>query len=438
MRLLKENTQKYMSFYDSLQSVSRTGTDDEPASIDIPGVPDSAAGSLLEKYFYMVQSLVSFEKVITQVQDIRSISSVLKLSLKRIVPLKESNIFFFNDTKTVLFPFDGDTENPLTLMINNIYKEGILDWVFDNNKPVVVPEVNNYTVSGPKLNYIFFPVIEDKKRKGLLAILSTLSKDDFSDFESQSIQIILGVSLAKIEKIDLKEKLNKTYTELQTYQAKLSNDFRLSAIGELTEGIVEDIKSPLQVILSCADLLCRDESDQQAANKVKEQVRRINYMVNRLVKFSNINEEKIKIHPCDINQILTEYYNLIKSSLENANFECVLDFERNIPPVLSHPSYIYQLMSNMISMVKANSQNSGGGIIIQTRSVAETVVIKIINTAHIAPLHSDGNSLSRSSDLNLKIIDNIMKTHEGVFKVDSFQKNSSVIVLVFPLRRKMR
>jgi K+-sensing histidine kinase KdpD len=357
--------------------------------------------------------------------------------LKRILPLKEVNLFFFNDTRTVLFPFDGDTDSQFSIMVNNVYKEGILDWVFDNNKPTVVPEVNNYTLSGPKLNYIFFPISEDKKKKGLLAILSTLSKEDFTDFESQSIQIILGVSLAKIDKIDLKEKLSKTYTELQTYQAKLSNDFRLSAIGELTEGIVEDIKSPLQVILSCADLMCKDESDEQAASKVKEQVKRINYMVNRLVKFSNINEEKIKIHPCDINVILTEYYNLVKSSLENANIECVLDFERNIPSILSHPSYIYQLLSNIISTVKANSKG-GGGIIIQTRSVAESVVIKIINTVNITPLRSDSNSLSKSSDLNLKIIDNIMKMHEGVFKLDSFQKNSSVIILKFPLRRRLR
>jgi two-component system NtrC family sensor kinase len=439
--LLKDNTNKYISFYDSLQSLPRIEQGDplreELRGNLFPAEPSVNAGNMLEKYFYMVQSIVSFEKQISLAQDVRAISNLIKMSLKRIIPIKEADLFFFNDTRTFLFPLDATEDDQFSTMVNNVYKEGILDWVFDNNKPTVIPEVNNFTSSGSKLNFIFFPVIEDKKKKGLLAVLTTLSKEDFSDFESQSIQIMLGVSLAKIDKIDLKEKLNKTYSELQTYQAKLSNDFRLSAIGELTEGIVEDIKSPLQVILSCADLMCRDESDQQTAGKVKEQVRRINYMVNRLVKFSSINEEKIKIHPCDINNILTEYYNLIKSSLENANIECVLDFEKNIPSVLSHPSYIYQLMSNIVSMVKSSSQD-GGGIIIQTRSVSEDVVIKVINTVHIAPLHTENNSLNKSSDLNLKIIDNIMRMHEGIFKLDSFQKNSSVIMLRFPLRRRFR
>lgn len=437
MRLLKDNTAQYISFYDSLQPLGRNHEESLTVSFPEKLKGENQNGNLLEKYFYMTQSILSFEKQISAAHDVKSVAASLKVSLKRIIPVKEVNLFLFNETRTVLYPVDGDTENPFFTMVNGVYKEGILDWVFDNARPAVVPEAGNFNSNGIKLNYIFFPLFEDGKKKGVFAILTSLAKEDFTDFESQSIQVILGLCLTRMEKLDLREKLNRTYAELQTYQAKLSNDFRLSAIGELTEGIVEDIKSPLQVILSCSDLLCKDDSDLLTANRIKEQVKRINYMVNRLVKFSNVNEEKIKIHPCDINVIINEYYNLIKSSLENASIECVLDFERDIPPVLSHASYIYQLISNIISMVKASSDD-GGGIIIQTRSVAESVVIKVINTVHIVPIHSAVNSLSQSSDLNLKIIDNIMKMHEGDLKVESFQKNSSVIVLRFPLRRRFR
>ncbi|HEX2960670.1 MAG TPA: histidine kinase dimerization/phospho-acceptor domain-containing protein [Ignavibacteriales bacterium] len=436
MRLLKDNTHRYEPFFTSLQFTSRSGDEEKPVLPPLESQTDSQAGSLLEKYHHMVQNIIAMEKQISTSETIQEVSRTLKLALKRLVPLKNANFFLFDETKSNLFPFDNDEDQEFVSMVNNVYKEGILDWVFESGKPTVVPEVNNYTVAGPKLNYLFFPVIEDRQCRGILAVLTTLSKENFNELESHTIQIILSACIARMDKLFLREKLNKTYNELQTYQAKLSNDFRLSAIGELTEGIVEDIKSPLQVILSYADFLSREESDQKAANIVKEQVKKINFVINRLVKFSSLNEEKVKVYPCDLNTIISEYYNLVKSSLENANIECLLDFENDIPSVISHPSYIYQLLSNVISIIKANS-TKGGGIIIQTRYYSESIVVKVINTAQITSYSSKSReALMQSPNLNFKIIDNIMRTHEGTFSIESFQKNSSVIQMKFPLRRR--
>jgi K+-sensing histidine kinase KdpD len=435
LKLYKDKSFNYEPFHNSLQNISRDTEGNSYPALNYSA--DQGGNNLIEKYSYILQSINSFEKQLAAAESFESISKVFKLALKRILPIKDANLFFFDDLKSKLMPFDSDFENQFTSSVNEVLKEGILEWIFENGKPTVIPEVNNYSVSGSKLNMIFYPILEDGKRSGVLAILTSIAKIDFKEPESLFIQIILDAGLEKIEKVKLKEKLNSIYNELQTYQAKLTNDFRLSAIGELTEGIVEDIKSPLQVILSYADLLSRESSDQDAANVVKEQVKKINYLVNRLVKFSSVNEEKIKIYPCDINHIIIEYYNLIKSSLDNVNIETVLDFEKDIPSILSHPSYVFQLLSNLISLIKSNSTD-GGGIIIQTRCVEENIVVKFINTAPILPYQMENGAINRSPNLNFKIIENLMKQHEGEFSVESFQKNSSVIILKFPIRRKIR
>ena len=435
MKLYKDKSFNYEPFHNSLQNISRNPEDNSFPIYNYSS--DSTQNNLTEKYAHIFQSIISFEKQLANAESLEAISKIFKLTFKRILPVKDSNVFFFDENKSKLVPFDSDLENDFTIMVNEIFKEGILEWIFENGRPTLIPEVNNYTVTGSKLNLIFYPLYEDNKRLGVLALLTTLAKADFKELESHTIQIILNSGLAKIEKVKLKEKLNCIYNELQTYQAKLTNDFRLSAIGELTEGIVEDIKSPLQVILSYTDLLHKESSDQEAANVVKEQVKKINYLVNRLVKFSSVNEEKVKIYPCDLNHIIIEYYNLVKSSLDNANIECVLDFEKDIPSILSHPSYIFQLLSNLISLIKSNSTD-GGGIIIQTRCVEESIVVRFINTAPISPYQMENGALTKSPNLNFKIIENLMKQHEGEFSVESFQKNSSVILLKFPIRRKIR
>ncbi|MGE5362994.1 MAG: hypothetical protein ACM3SM_02605 [Bacteroidota bacterium] len=439
MRLLKNTNYEIEPFHSSLQfqlsNVEKRAAD----SYSLPAQQEATGANLLEKYSHFIQNLVSFEKLTSAENSSDVILDHFRLSVRRIIPAKEAGIFLLDESKSHMIPVDPRTDKGFVQMVNNIYKESIIDWIFENARPSIFPDMNNYTVSGSKLNFILIPIIEGGSRKGILAVLTPYSKADIHELELQSIQVLLNLSLAKIEKNILREKLNRTYNELQTYQAKLSNDYRLSAIGELTEGIVEDIKSPLQVILSYADIISGDDQDNRAAGVVKEQVKKINFVINRLVKFSNINEDKMKIFPCDINQIVAEYHNLIKSSLDNAGIECLLDFEREIPSVLSHPNYIFQLLSNLMNIIKSKSGTSGGGIIIQTRYSAENIIIKIINTAQLSPYKAGMNSqISSPANLNFRIIENIMKLHEGEFAIENFQKSSSIIILRFPLRRKIR
>lgn len=439
MKLLKDKSYNFEPFHTTLQYISRDGADNSYNYSLLAGQNENNSAGAVEKYTYVLQILTGFEKQTSESISVDVISSSLKTALKRLIPLKDASLFFFDEQQPGIIPADSNADEEFTALINHVYKEGILDWVFDTGKPNIIPEVNNFTAEGARLNYIIYPIFEERKRKGLLAILSPVARMDFREVENQGIQLLLGIALGRIEKLQLKEKLNSTYNEMQTYQAKLSNDFRLSAIGELTEGIAEDIKSPLQVILSYTDMLSRDESDQRAADIVKEQVKKINFVINRLVKFSSLNEDKIKIQPCGLNSIINEYYNLVKSSLESAGIECVLDFERDIPSILSHPSYIFQLLSNIIGIIKSDSEN-GGGIIIQTRYVAESLMLKFISTVHIPSYNMDSaaGDESRQGNLNFRIIESIIRLHEGEFRIDSFQKNSSVIMLRFPLRRKIR
>ena len=169
---------------------------------------------------------------------------------------------------------------------------------------------------------------------------------------------------------------------LQTYQAKLSNDFRLSAIGEMTEGIVEDIVTPLQVISSNVDILKNDTEKNIELTQIKSQIKKINSVIGRLVKFADVNQKDVKIQPCNINSIIKDYFHLVKSTLENANLEYILDFEDDLPPVLSHPNYIYQLLTNIFSFIKSYKTKKGG-IIIQSRFKDDNIVLRVISTNQI-------------------------------------------------------
>ncbi len=391
---------------------------------------------LLEKYSFIIQTIIAFEEETKLTTEPDLLAAKLNKYLKKILPVKDSGLLLFDSEYLNLIPINKADSSKLAKTINGFYKEGVLNMVFDSDRELIVPDLESYDSSGSKLNYLIVPIKDEGKNEGVLALLTPITKEKLGDLEKKSIRILLNSAMSKIEKANLKEKLNEAYNELQTYQAKLSNDFRLAAIGELTNGIVEEIKNPMQVIISQLDLLNIKPEYKKETNKIKRQINKISKAIDRLVKFSEINHDEIKIQPCNINKIVKEYFSLVKSTLEGLNLEGVLDLENRIPSVLSHPNYIYQLLNNIFGLINTDWQTRGG-VIIQTRYKNNEVILRIISTNE---LKKDSGSSQKESEykINVNIISNLMKRHEGDYKIESFENKGSAIVLTFPLKRRIR
>ncbi len=427
MILHKENTLRAEPFYKSISDLSLYRNEDVK--------PEYGSNELqiLEKYSYFIQNLVRFEEEIKGDTNVKILMARFLKYLKGILPVKGLALLVYDEFKKELIPIDEE-ETDLVKTMNHLNKEGVFKTIFSDKKIITVPDLDSYNSEGSKLLYLIFPVYDNVKSYGLLSILTSLDSQSISEFEKKSINIFLNLVLGKLEKLKLTEKLNETYEELQTYQAKLSNDFRLSAIGEMTEGIVEDIVTPLQVISSNVDLL-RNETDKQLElNHIKSQVRKVKNVIGRLVKFADVNQKDVKIQPCSINNIINDYFYLVKSTLENSNLEYILDFENDLPPVLSHPNYIYQLLTNIFSLIKSYKVKKGG-VIIQTRFKADNILLRVITTNKI---NSQDKENDVQQNLSINIIKNLMKKHEGELEIGSFENSGAALVLMFPLKRKIR
>ena len=433
LRLHKQNTDSFEPFYKSLEDLdSENGKTGNIATV-FKTTSESGQNVLVEKYSHLFQSLLSYSQELEDVKTIPDFVNVLKTAVRKLIPVKEAELLYFDDMLRRLNP-PNNKPTKTSEVINNYYNEGILTILFETRKPIMLPELKSLNSQGPKLNYIIFPLYELNVKKGVFVVLTGLSQNNFSEYDKHFINTILSLSISKVDKLILKNKLNNTYDELQTYQAKLSNDFRLSAIGELTEGIVEDIMNPLQVILSQAEML-HEETGNNDLLKIKNQVKKINNVISRLVKFSAVNQKNVSIQPCNLNNILNDYYELIRSTLENAGMELVLDLEEVLPPILTHQNYIYQIMTNIFGLIK-KSNFSSGGILIQTRYKNDMVLIKLITTNRIEPFDELKNENGKM-DLNIKIVKNLMNKHEGKLLIENLSDEGSIITCKFPLKRKV-
>lgn len=430
MILHKENTDRAELLFETIKDESPDKQFEEELNLD------SSEVQLLEKYSYFIQNLIQFENEIKKDDHLQVLMGRFALYLKKIIPVKDTTLMFYDEFKRKLIAVNKSENSKIVIAMNNFNKEGIFKNVFSKKDTITVPDLESYNSKVPKLNYIILPVYDEKSNYGILSVLTSLCKEGITELDKKNINILLNILLGKLEKIKLKEQLTETFEELQTYQAKLSNDFRLSAIGEMTEGIIEDIVSPLQVISSNTDLLNEEIQNKFELKQIKTQTKKINRVVNRLVKFADINQKDIKIKPCNVNSIVKEYFHLVRSTLENANLEYILDFDKNLPTILSHPNYVYQLLTNIFSLIK-NFKVAKGGVILQTRFKDNSVYLRVISTTKIENIDLK-KSENENYNLSLNIIRNLMKKHEGFAELDSFDNNGAAISLVFPLKRKIR
>lgn len=434
MKVHKENTEVYESLYETLvdkdeYSNSRSHRINNPQSY---GQHNKSNDNLTQLF----QTIISFEKKTQVSTTVNEVSYNFYGVLSQLVDIKESAIFLFDETKSKLVQIDDYTTPVAVNFVNRAYKDGLLDWVFESGKLTIIPLSDKQGSRNTSLNCIVIPIMNYKNSNGVLLIFTGLSSIKNHIWEFKTIDILLNLTVRKIEAIKYKKDLKAAYQEMQTYQSKLSNDFRLSAIGELTSGIVEHIFSPLQVILTSVDLLEmeNEEIDNGVTKNIKEQIGKVKNMLDPLVKFAEVKNYKASLRPCSLNEAIESYHNLVEPSLRQKNYECILDLETEIPSILSDSSSFTQLLTNIFTLLKSEAQGSGG-ILVQTKYKDDYVSMKIVSTDYI-PVLSD-YELNPTKDLSILMIKNIMKKHKGTVHMETNKYQGSNITIIFPLKREI-
>ena len=439
MKLHKEDTHLFETFVDTLINRSNGRSNKQKTTAPAPVTQVTVAreqANLSEKYLNYFQTLYSFEKRIQLYNSVGEVINSFNNTICKFVDAKDTALFFFNDDKSALLPVSGLASQDAEDFIERAFQNGLLSAAFTTGKLTIVQTSRRNLVDNKLENHIVIPIPENKDYRGALTILSTLPSFKDHLLEFQLINIMLRMTVNKIDSLALKQNLKTTVEELHTYQSKLSNDFKLSAIGELTFGVVEHIFSPLQVILSSADLLRQSvpEDDYDVIDNIKEQIAKVKSIIQPLVKFAQTSAVNQTMEACCINDFVTDYYEVINPSLKQMNYECILDLEEGLPTILSSSNEMNQFLISLFTLLKSEPQSSGG-ILVQTKHQNDQVVVKIASTDHLPLIVEYEKNPTR--DLSLMMISRFVNKHFGKVTMETSINNGSTVTLIFPLTRKV-
>ncbi|MBU0472807.1 MAG: hypothetical protein KKF62_01450 [Bacteroidetes bacterium] len=431
MKVIKDNAMAYSTLYEtleneSIQKVNETGL----------RFINTSAASNKNKYETFFTTINNVNTQIRNLNDIQLIINLLVKNLRFFFTVEDAHLFLYKDTEFDLLPVSDKCDRGIRFTVETALKNGIIGWIFENKKTVILPNLSKNTKNSPRLNYLVIPIIERKQKMGILVIQTPLSELKDDSFEMKAVNLLTGLIYPKILMITNQGKVNEAINESLTYKSKLSNDSKLAAVGELTNGIIEDIMKPTQVIMSCSDFLKTEHPDVDAnlLETISNQVKKIETVMLRLAKFANSNSNSTVTTSCNINDEISEYVDLLMSSIKNDNYECILDLGENIPPILSNSNMLNQIFSNLFSLIKMGFTETGG-ILIQTKFQSGTILVNIYTTDCLQELTGKNKD---SFDLTYSMINNLMNKHEGNVIYNSKAENGTSISLQFPFKRKLK
>lgn len=242
------------------------------------------------------------------------------------------------------------------------------------------------------------------------------------------MSILFSVLIALVIRAD--RIMEKRAQERRELERQLQESKRLAALGKMIASVSHEIKNPLGIVRSTAEIIVRRISkvapgNEHLAGIIVEETSRLDRIVREFLDFARPKEPTLA-HG-SLNGLIERLLTFMEPDLQAKNILLTLRLDEDLPEALMDGEQIYQVLLNIVfNAVHAMSEN-GGTLTIRTAALPEGGVSVAIGdtgcgmaeeklTQIFTPFYTDKN---RGTGLGLAITKNIVDKHGGSIAVQS-------------------
>ncbi len=269
---------------------------------------------------------------------------------------------------------------------------------------------------------------------GVIEIIQDLSADYQSIFKFQVMVvttitlvmsfliIVLILVVKRGEGIIQKRALERLRLKEQLSQAK-----HLSTLGEMVAVVSHEIRNPLGIISSSAELLTKkikqDPSSNKIAKIIMEESNRLNNIITDFLNYAR--PQSPTLGNCQIKEIIKKIRLFLAVHLEDEGYRITTFFSDPLPDIMADSNMLYQAFLNII-INAVQAMPGGGEIYISVQSIEDYILIMIEDQGHGITrqvMEKIWDPFFTSKDtgtgLGLVIIKNIIEAHKGIIKIEN-------------------
>jgi two-component system sensor histidine kinase HydH len=234
--------------------------------------------------------------------------------------------------------------------------------------------------------------------------------------------------------------MSRDLERLRAMEADLYHREKLSALGEAAAVIAHEIRNPLGIIKTSADLVrSRSQlapSEDRMMGYITDEVKRIDRLVRDFLDFARAAPRHPRL--IALGELLERARDIMRPEFELHAISFSIDDDGSAPEVMADPDHIYQAVLNLI-LNAMDAMPQGGPITARLRAEGEGAVLSIIDggpglSEDMAAKVFDPffTTKSKGSGLGLAKVRSIMEGHRGRVLWRRPQGGGAQFDLIFP------
>jgi len=280
----------------------------------------------------------------------------------------------------------------------------------------------------PELFRITGPVL------GVVEVVQDLSEDYQAIFRIQILVVItctvmMGMLFVVLIFVVKRGEgiIQKRALERLRLKERLSQAERLSALGEMAAGISHEIRNPLGIIRSSAELLKKKVTKIDPSNTmpdiIVEESSRLNSIITDFINFAKPGSPKLNL--CRIEDVIEKNVAFLSMQMKEKGYTIKKDYQNFMPEIQADADMLYQSFLN-IFLNAMQAMPNGGIIEVAVRSNSKVVTINFddqgqgIATEILEKIWDPFfTTKEMGTGLGLGMVKNIIESHGGNIQIDN-------------------
>ncbi len=286
---------------------------------------------------------------------------------------------------------------------------------------------------------------------GVVEIVQDLSEDYKTIFKIQILVIItctvlmgaLFVVLVFVVKRG-ESIIQRRAMERLRLKERLARAEKLSSLGEMAAGISHEIRNPLGIIRSSAELLKKKAAKVDPTNTIPdiivEESSRLNSIITDFINYAKPRNPNIA--PCRVEEVIEKNITFLEAQMNKQGYIIEKRYQNSLPQIMADSNMLYQSFLNILINAMQAMPN-GGRILVELSSNDHLLTVHFDDEGKGIPpenLEKIWDPFFTTKDmgtgLGLGIVKNIIESHGGSIQIVNRPVRGARVTIELPVKQK--
>jgi len=286
---------------------------------------------------------------------------------------------------------------------------------------------------------------------GVVEIVQDLSEDYKTIFSIQILVIVtctvlmgaLFVVLVFVVKRG-ESIIQRRAMERLRLKERLARAEKLSSLGEMAAGISHEIRNPLGIIRSSAELLKKKTAKIDPTNTIPdiiiEESNRLNGIITNFINYAKPRSPNFA--PCRVEEVIEKNITFLEPQLNQQGYSIKKNYQNSLPEIIADSTMLYQSFLNIL-INAMQSMPDGGGICVEISANDHLLTVHFDDEGKGIPpenLEKIWDPFFTTKDtgtgLGLGIVKNIIESHGGSIQIVNRTVRGARVTIELPINQK--